>query len=58
MIRILQKDKFFMTHNKGKVTWVLLATIWKKKNGRKDFCLGQTVFEEAGILEDGIILDP
>lgn len=30
------------------VSWVLLATTWKKREGRKDFCLGQNDFEEAG----------
>lgn len=46
MIGILQKDRFLMKTNI--VSWVLLATTWKKREGRKDFCLGQNDFEEAG----------
>lgn len=30
------------------VRWVLLASIWNKKDGSKDFCLGQNDFQEAG----------
>lgn len=46
------KDK-----NNDEGSWVLIATAWK--DGRKDFCLSQIHFEEAGRWDFiGIILVP
>lgn len=51
MVRIPQKHEFFLI--KIKVTWVLIVTARKSRDGREDFCSGQINLKK---LIDGILL--